>query len=281
MQEAHAENALEPDGPIAPIFSIHTWNQDEDHDRALAPLLDGHRIIGIKRPERLGIGRWGVQRRWVTNAIAQIDASGVEGPLHLLGWSNGGRLAFAVATELRRQGRAVAWIEAIDVPGEWPGRLSRLGVFRQLWAQDHSPVYRRALLKKAAVSRPKYALFALAAVLLRPFRTMTFVKKRSQGKVFRYLDPAMREVWQLSWSYRFQVIDVPLALYACTKTTQREGFGDEMLRWKPFAGAGIRSYPIEGDHFTLFDPENIGGLAGAIITSIDDLARQTPQLAAR
>jgi hypothetical protein len=281
MQQSHAEIALEPHGPIAPIFSIHTWNQDEGHDRDLEPLLGGREVIGITRPERLGTGRWGVQRRWVTNAIAQIDASGVKGPLHLMGWCAGAKLAFAVATELRRQGREVAWIGVIDVIGEWPGRLSRLGVLRQLWAQDPSPIYRRARLKKVCVSRHKYALCALAAVPLRPFRFTEFVRTRPQSKIFRYLDPAMREIWQLAWSYRLQVIDVPLAIYACPQTTQREGFGDELLRWKPFAGAGIQSHPIEGNHFTLFEPENIEGLAGAIITSIRDFSPSGSEVAAR
>jgi thioesterase domain-containing protein len=215
------------------------------------------------------MGRWGVEQRWVDNAIDQIDASGADGPVYLMGWSAGGRLAFAVASELRRRRREVAWVGIMDVQGEWPGRLSRLGVYLQLRRQDRSPSYRSALRRQVWL-RCFYAVAAVASVPLRPLSGSSLLDRWSARSWARLVDPSLREVFQLLFAFRFRPIDVPLAVFAteirATKT------GDELLYWGPFAHNGLRSYVVAGDHFDMFAPEHIVDLAEAIGTSINDAA---------
>ncbi len=254
---------------LPPIFSIHTWDQDDAHDRALAPHLGGRPVIGIARPSELGLGRWGVEQRWVDNAIDQIDASGTTGPVYLMGWSAGGKLAFAVASELRRRRRHVAWIGILDVQAEWPGRLTRLGVYLQLRRRERTPSYRRNLRRQVR-RRNGYVVAALASVPLRPLRGTSLLDRWSHRSWVRLLDPSLCEVFQLLYALGHGPIDVPIAVFSTAGRATEAG--DEALWWGLFAHGGLRCYSVGGGHFDMFAPKHIVDLAEAIGTSINDAA---------
>ena len=108
---------LRPHGSLSPLFCLHpvtgiSWCYAGllQHLRADYPIY-GLQARGLKHPEPLPQ----TFEQMVRDYLGQIRKIQPSGPYHLLGWSFGGRIAYAVAAELQLQGEEVALLAVLDV----------------------------------------------------------------------------------------------------------------------------------------------------------------------
>lgn len=99
-----------------PLFCAHPIVGLSWCYRALLPHLDERHPVyglqprGLRRPEPLPASMAELARDYAD----QIRMTQPEGPYHLLGWSLGGNIAFAVAEELERRGQQVGLLVIMD-----------------------------------------------------------------------------------------------------------------------------------------------------------------------
>ena len=102
------------DGP--PLFCLHPLVGLSWCYMALLPHVDaryplyGLQARGLRRPEPLP----GSMEELARDFADQIRMTQPSGPYHLLGWSFGGKVAFAVAEELERRGEQVGLLAVMD-----------------------------------------------------------------------------------------------------------------------------------------------------------------------
>jgi thioesterase domain-containing protein len=103
-------------GDGAPLFCAHPIVGLSWCYRALLPYLgERHPVYGLqprglRRPEPLPASMAEMARDYAD----QMRMTQPEGPYHLLGWSLGGNIAFAVAEELERRGAEVGLLAILD-----------------------------------------------------------------------------------------------------------------------------------------------------------------------
>jgi len=107
---------LRPHGSLPPLFCIHpvaglSWCYAGllKYLRADYPIF-GLQARGLKHEESLPVNLEGM----VGDYLDQIRKIQPGGPYHLLGWSFGGVVAYAIATKLQLQGEQVALLAVLD-----------------------------------------------------------------------------------------------------------------------------------------------------------------------
>jgi pimeloyl-ACP methyl ester carboxylesterase len=146
----------EGSGPA--LLLLHGWAARKELMAPIAQRLHGYRIIA---PDLPGFGAtpappqaWGVDEyaAWV---IALLDRLGID-RAHIVGHSNGGRVAIAVASvHPQRIGRLVLTDSAGIRPRHGPGHRWRVGTFKLLRAASRwpwlPPVVRAVATRRAAL----------------------------------------------------------------------------------------------------------------------------------
>ncbi len=104
----------EGDGP--PLFCAHPMVGLSWCYMAMLPYIDaryplyGLQARGLRRPEPLPTSMAEMARDYAD----QIRITQPAGPYHLLGWSLGGNIAFAIAEELERRGEQIGLLVILD-----------------------------------------------------------------------------------------------------------------------------------------------------------------------
>ncbi|RBQ16068.1 non-ribosomal peptide synthetase [Spongiactinospora rosea] len=108
--------ALRSGGDLPPLFCAHPPAGFAWPYGGLAPYLDPRRPIhGLQAPQLSGLDfRPESLRELGRDYAARIAEVQPRGPYHLLGWSFGGQVAYAVATALRERGQEVAFLGVLD-----------------------------------------------------------------------------------------------------------------------------------------------------------------------
>ena len=251
---------LQPRGDEAPLFCVHPAGGAVFCYVKLAPL------IGFNRPV------YGVQERGIERGAepyASIDEMAAayadaivrlrpEGPYRLVGWSSGGTVAFEIARRLEAHGHQVSTLIMIDTPA--PGGTS--------YEQDDV-----AFL----VERLQPGGIALAD--LHRYQT----REAKVAYVFEEIRRSLPEtlVFDTEDALRFLALHkhhnritseyVPsgpiAANVAYIKADGAISFdthmGQPLEAWPAFAG-GFIAETVPGNHFNLFDPPYLDGLAATI-----------------
>jgi amino acid adenylation domain-containing protein len=64
-----------------------------------------------------------------TSYIQNVDQLGLEPPVHLIGWSLGGSVAFEMALQLQKRGDHSGMVLLVDAPGPWSANVEEAGDF--------------------------------------------------------------------------------------------------------------------------------------------------------
>ncbi|WP_236052062.1 amino acid adenylation domain-containing protein [Nonomuraea cypriaca] len=111
---------LRPSGQLPPLFCIHpgmgfAWS----YSSLLGPIDNARPLYAIQARSLTGptLSPSSLDAM-ARDFVAQIKGVQPSGPYHLLGWSFGGLVAYAMATELREQGEEVALLTILD---SYPG----------------------------------------------------------------------------------------------------------------------------------------------------------------
>jgi len=254
--------AVQLEGPL--LHSIHAWELDDRHDALLEPPLAPWRIHSVHRPALQANGSPPrAPEVWIANAVEQVVAAQPEGPVALLGYSQGGKLAFEVASILLRNGREVDFLGEIDALGEYPTlRPARWWLTRQLLAEATGPRGIWLVLRRGPISRIRWRLMWALASMVPPSRRAAALAAHPNGEVTRYLEPWTVATWAVASEFDFQPAPVELTLFLTESS--RAYYQADDLWWGHLATGGVTTVPIAGTHTSMFDPGHLEVLAEAL-----------------
>ncbi|WP_331771844.1 amino acid adenylation domain-containing protein (plasmid) [Embleya sp. NBC_00888] len=107
--------ALRPDGDLAPLFCIHAgFGFAWPYTTLLAHVANDRPVYGLQAPMLSGAAAPTRFEDVVAEQLRAVRTLQPQGPYHLLGWSFGGELAFALAAELQRAGERVDLLVLVD-----------------------------------------------------------------------------------------------------------------------------------------------------------------------
>jgi thioesterase domain-containing protein len=206
----------------------------------------------------------------VAELAARIVEAIPEGPIFIIGLSIGGHLGYAIALLLKKQGREIAGLCAIDSfmitsvepSAGWKGRALEQGI---------ELLRKRQINEFARFVRSKFwrLLVRLAGSRL-PMLVQRFNNGRSSS--ISSIDPVFEEElsmrllvretapWLAKLDEKSVALDAPVVLLRTPLTAVDDA------NWRRRCPA-IKIFEISGQHHNLFEPENIGTLRQAFLTS--------------
>jgi amino acid adenylation domain-containing protein len=199
--------------------------------------------------------------------IREVQA---RGPYALLGWCNGGMLAFETAHQLEEVGERVSDVFLIDA---WvPGYLERAGRLRSKLASLN---YRLGLVmldwtKVRSGRKSLWDFLADRAIVRRFFRrgqTANTISEPAYAAAQGYDDWLLDYTNQMRKAYQPKPIDGRLTVFR-SASEPTGPFLDSKLGWGGMAADGVNLVVVPGDHFTVFKEPGASVLANAIEASI-------------
>ncbi|WP_345675539.1 amino acid adenylation domain-containing protein [Yinghuangia aomiensis] len=122
--------ALRPDGALPPLFCVHPGFGLAWPYAALLPYVEPERpVYGLQSPVVAGAEPAAGFAALAAEYLARVRRVQPRGPYHLLGWSFGGEMAFALAALLREAGEDVRFLAVLDAqpPAPLPSGEGRSG----------------------------------------------------------------------------------------------------------------------------------------------------------
>ncbi|MEO5878262.1 MAG: amino acid adenylation domain-containing protein, partial [Streptosporangiaceae bacterium] len=179
---------------------------------------------------------------------ARIQAVRPEGPYHLLGWSYGGRLAHAVATELQRQGREVGLLALLDAyPREETDPAAR-----------PEADTRRFFLRLAGHDRPATDLDEAVALIL-----------AGQGPMAGFDEQTLRRV--AATVHESLTLPLDLGTYRgralCFTATTDHRLSPR--QWAPLVDGPLAEHPVNCAHDDMLDPGPLAVIGAVVATETE------------
>ena len=176
------------------LFSIHAWHVDTPHDVLLSQALPEWQIEAIARtPFDSALTPRQNLKRWVHAAATAITETQPTGPLHVIGWSQGGKMAYEVAYHLREHGRTIAYCGVIDSLGEWPS-LHPLAIRRLIVLVRGATTISSKwnVIRRGPISRIKWRLKRRILRCIPLSYGAALHRANPDGEYARYFNPVMR-----------------------------------------------------------------------------------------
>lgn len=219
--------------------------------------LYGLQARGLRRPEPLPTSMPELARDYAD----QIRKTQPSGPYHLLGWSLGANIAFAVAEELERRDQQIGLLvimdgtltdlEAIDVSNEpwmiFNLVLAQFGYVPALTPADPDPEARMLALVRR---RPGLGLDEWPDQRVRALQRVI----KNNVAVVRTQQPGQ--------------VHCPLLFFSATRNPP--GLAEKLERWRSFVDGPIEAVELDCDHRYMLLPEPLARLGPALS---DRLAR--------
>jgi thioesterase domain-containing protein len=202
---------------------------------------------------------YGVQARGFTDddpvpsTMADVAADYVDrirqvqphGPYHLLGWSFGGEIAYAIATFMQRRGHVVALLALIDAG---PRRLAPASI-------------------RAAQSEPRPA----SPFVLSPFLREFGLAPETQARIQRVTEHTNR----LRDTFEPEPFDGDLVFFMPARRDDQSGPADaDAMRaiWAPLVRGEVRVYPVAASHTELMSTPAAAAQIGPLLATELDRA---------
>jgi len=128
-------------------------------------------------------------------------------------------------------------------------------------AAERAAYLRRKLGYLVVRRYPRFGGTVRAALVRLGYR-----RGRDRRNSVRATDPAPVSVHTSYLNYRGAAVDFPVHLYAPEPSLRKAR--EPALRWLPSLHAGFELNRIDGEHFTLFEPDVVGSLATALTRSL-------------
>lgn len=242
------------DGPI--LFCAHPMVGMGWCYLAMLPHVDarypmyGLQARGLRRPEPLPTSMWDMARDY-TDQIRLIQPSG---PYHLLGWSLGGNIAFAMAEELQRRGEEIGLLVILD---------STLVNLDGVEGNDAWMIYNLVLAQFGYVP-------ALTAADVDPEARMLELVRRRPGlgledwpeHRLRALQRVIRNNVAIALSYRPGRVRCPLLFFSAARN--EPSLAEKLNNWGSFVDGPIEAVELDCHHRYMLLPEPVAKLGPAI-----------------
>ncbi|MFH8407404.1 amino acid adenylation domain-containing protein [Streptomyces sp. NPDC018019] len=245
---------LRSQGSLPPLFCVHpslglSWGY-----RGLLPHLPADRPVyglqarGLAGPEPLPL----TMEEMAADYVAQIRSVQPTGPYHLLGWSFGGTVAYAVATALEARGEEVALLALLDTYLD--GDTGEVFTETPAARESEDVVLRRELGEQSPQGGDGGGL---DEQLLANIREVTVNAGR------------------LSFGYTPPRFGGDLVIFVATvDRPENSQAWDATASWRPFIGGTIEPHDIATDHYSMLQPAPLAQI-GRIVTEKLQAARPT------
>jgi amino acid adenylation domain-containing protein len=245
--------AIQPNGSRPPLFCVHPAGGNVLCFASLAQALGRDQpLYGLQSAGLAGNGALDdTVEAMASRYLAALREVQPQGPYHLLGYSVGGTIAYAMAAELRAQGEAVPSLTLLDAPA--PARLaadgeSALGDF----AREHGIAVDEAELR--ALGEEEALLHVLRAAV-----DADVLPDDIDLPTIRRLLQVMTVNVRAACAYR------PQACTGMSVTLIRAGEAadqdDASLGWADFVDGGLTIRRVEGDHASILTQPHVANVA--------------------
>ncbi len=213
--------------------------------------LYGLQARGLRRPEPLPASMADMARDYAD----QIRITQPSGPYHLLGWSLGGNIAFAIAEELERRGQEIGLLVILDAG------LADLGAI----ALDNEPwmAYNLVLAQFGYVP-------ALTAAEPDPeARMLELVRRQPRRGLAEWPDPRLHALQRViknnvavARGQQPGRVHCPLLFFSATRNPPT--LAEKLESWRQFVDGPIEAVELDCDHRYMLLPEPIARLGPAL-----------------
>ena len=229
---------LRPSGKLPPLFCIHpggglSWSYSGllSHLPIDCPVY-GLQARGITQPEMAPYTLEEMAADYVSS-IRQVQP---KGPYHLLGWSFGGLVAYAMATQLQDAGEAVSLLALLD---SYP--IERLGHAPVETGTDDARLLANQLKALGYYSGDEPLQISSALDILR--RKGDMLSNLEEHQVYAIIQ-VLRQNSGLARNFVPQRFHGEVLLFAATQGGSRP----EPDKWKPYVNGNISIYEIHCEH---------------------------------
>jgi thioesterase domain-containing protein len=251
-----------------PLVALHTWRGEADNFAALSAALGGTPVYSLLPPDPEHDVLPRRVEQWVDHHAAVLATLPIAPPYRFVGWSFGGVVAVELTRRLRDAGTDVDFVGLIDTIRP---RVLPLSDREYVWyhlgaaaamAADERAHYLRQKAGYLFVRRYPRLGGGTRTLLLR----LGYRRNRAERVSVKPTDPLQVSVHTAYLNYRGDTVPFPVHLYGTAESITKAR--EPALRWVPWLHAGYELATIPGEHFTLFAPDNVEGLADAIRTSL-------------
>jgi aspartate racemase len=207
--------------------------------------------------------------------VEHIRAVQPSGPYHLLGWSLGGFIAHAVAARLSALGERVALLANLDsLPTETTGEFVDFDTSTESGALatvldfvGHTP-------EDPAAAVPDFA--GVTEILREKGNVLA-----SFGKT-RMLDfgVVLANNRRMTAGFRPPWFDGRVLLFVATagKTDVAAALASGADAWRPYAGGGVQTHPLDCDHGEMADPGPLAEICRVVAQALSEPADSAQEL---
>ncbi|MFT4175833.1 MAG: condensation domain-containing protein [Luteolibacter sp.] len=255
---------LSTEGSGAPLFCIHGGDGGVLFYRELGETLQGicpaHAIESLELGSSQPIQPTAVEET-ATAYVQLLQSFQPTGPYRLAGYSFGGAVAFEMACQLQENGHDVSFLGLFDTQNVAlrPRHYSPLERLKVFWQHRHAtPFFQRVkwLLRRIVNGVRTHRRIrdeikaARSAPTAEPFSDIRRIQVREEN-------------WRAMLAYQPRRFSGKITLFKTTLPNDKVEWPAD-YGWSGHTTEGLEIVHIEGEHLTLFDPENIASLSTAL-----------------
>lgn len=243
------------DGPS--LFCVHPMIGLSWCYLALLPHVDGRYPLyglqarGVRRPEPLPA----TMLEMAQDYADQIRKVQPAGPYHLLGWSLGGNIAFAVAEELERRGERIGLLTILD---STLADLGALLVNSEAWNFYNMILAQFGYLPALTSADPEPGARVLELVRQRPGLGLD----EWPDERVHALQRVIRNNVVVAAAHQPGRVHCPMLFFSCTSNPP--GLAEKLETWRSFVDGPIEAVELDCDHRHMMLPEPVARIGPAL-----------------
>jgi thioesterase domain-containing protein len=249
------------DGP--PLFCAHPVVGLSWCYLALLPHIDasfpiyGLQARGLRRPEPLPVSMAEMARDY-TDLIRIAQPAG---PYHLLGWSLGGNIAFAIAEELERRGEQIGLLVILDSRVD---NTEGIALSNEPWMVYNLVLAQFGYVPALTPADPEPEARMLELVRRRPDSGLAEWPEQR----LRALQRVIKNNVKVARYHQAGRVHCPMLFFSATRNPPM--LGEKLERWRSFVDGPIEAVELDCDHRYMLLPQPMARLGPALS---DRLAR--------
>jgi thioesterase domain-containing protein len=243
------------EGP--PLFCVHPVVGLSWCYLALVPVVDarfplyGVQCRGLRRPEPLPASMAEMARDYAD----QIRLTQPSGPYHLLGWSLGGNVAFAIAEELERRGAEIGLLVILDAS---LGDVEAIEQSNEPWMVYNLILTQFGYVPALTAAEPDPETKMLELIRRRPGSGL----EEWPDQRLRALQRVIKNNVAVARSHRPARLHCPMLFFAATRNPP--GLAEKIAAWQVFIDGPIDSVELDCDHRHMLLPDPVARIGPAL-----------------
>jgi thioesterase domain-containing protein/peptidoglycan/xylan/chitin deacetylase (PgdA/CDA1 family) len=243
------------DGP--PLFCLHPVVGLSWCYLALLPYIDdrfpiyGLQARGLRRPEPLPATMEEMARDYAD----QIRMAQPSGPYHLLGWSLGGNIAFAVAEELERRGEQIGLLVILDARVD---DTEGIALSNEPWMVYNLVLAQFGYVPALTPADPDPEARMLELVRRRPGSGLDEWPEQR----LRVLQRVIKNNVNVARYHQAGRVHCPMLFFSATRNPP--ALAEKLQRWRPFVDGPVEAVELDCDHRYMLLPAPMARLGPAL-----------------